>query len=333
MNLHLFLVVFTSALTALLLGFPMCRLSVKFHFLDIPGSAPHKSHRQPVPLCGGLVVVLSTGIAGLAFGAFSLATVRAILLSALIAFFFGLWDDVHELSSTWKLAGQFLATTCLILLGIKIQLFDQLPWLDYLLTYLWMVGITNAYNFVDSMDGLVTGLAGLAAAFFTLAASNSHQGDLLLLGTILVGVCAGIFYFTAAPAKFFWGDSGAQYMGFVLAGLAIAYSPKGLLRIQSWYVPILLMGVPIFDTVLVVLSRLRHGRSVYRAGFDHTYHRLVALGMLTNRAVLTMHFASFLLSCIAFVTLLLPPLAANAVFVAVVLGGFAGILFLDRTRT
>jgi UDP-GlcNAc:undecaprenyl-phosphate GlcNAc-1-phosphate transferase len=250
----------------------------------------------------------------------------------LIVFFFGVIDDRRGLSAPWKLLGQLLGTGLMISLGVQIHLFDQYPWLDLVITVLWMVGITNAYNFVDSMDGLANGLACLAAAFFMLVTFDSGQGELSVFSALLFGACVGVYYFTFPPARFFLGDSGAQMLGFLLAGLAIAYTPLGFLRTQSWYIPILLMGVPIFDTTLIVVSRLRRSKPIYRAGQDHTYHRLVKLGLDSNRAALTMQFVAGFLGCLAFITLSLPPLAANIVFFACLIGGFLGIIFLDSQR-
>jgi UDP-GlcNAc:undecaprenyl-phosphate GlcNAc-1-phosphate transferase len=131
----------------------------------------------------------------------------------------------------------------------------------------------------------------------------------------------------------FLGDSGSQFLGFVLAALGIAYNPIGFSPLASWYVPILLVGVPIFDAALVIFSRLRRGKPVYQAALDHTYHRLVALGMSSNRAVLTMHTAALILGSLAFLALDQRPAIANGIFAAVVLAGVAGVLFLDTLKT
>jgi UDP-GlcNAc:undecaprenyl-phosphate GlcNAc-1-phosphate transferase len=327
-----FRVIFISVLAGLVIGLPLFWLTRRLNLLDQPGSAPHKLHKSPVPLAGGLVVYLSVMIIGLITGALSHPNVQAILLPATIVFIFGLWDDIRGLSAPWKLLGQLLATVCILLLGVQIRLFDQLPWLNLLITVLWIVGVTNAYNFVDSMDGLANGLGILAAAFFMLVTFDSSQHDLSLMSTILLGAGIGVFFYTASPAKFFLGDSGAQFLGFVMAGLGIAYNPVGFLRIQSWFVPILLVGVPIFDAALVIFSRLRRGKPIYRAGVDHTYHRLVSLGLHSNRAVLTMQFAALLLGCLAFIALTLPPLAANLIFFTCLMGGLIFILYLDSKK-
>lgn len=332
MSFLTFRLIFFSALTALVLGLPVARLAQSLGWLDQPGSQPHKLHAHPVPFAGGLIILLSVFIICLTEGLLKWPPIRAVLISSLIVFFFGLWDDLHNLRPYWKLAGQLLAAAAMIALGVQTHLIDQAPWLDLIITVLWMVGVTNAYNFVDSMDGLANGLAALAAGFFMLASFDSLQNDISAFSAVLLGASIGVFYFTAPPARFFLGDSGAQGLGFLLGGVAIAYNPLGFVRAQSWFIPILLVSVPLFDAALVVFSRLRRRRPIYQAGRDHTYHRLVALGLSPNRAVLTMQFTAGLLDCLAIMALSLPPLLANALFGSCLLAGILAILYLDCRR-
>ena len=163
-----------------------------------------------------------------------------------------------------------------------------------------------------------------------LVSIDSQQPELSLLSTILMAACIGLFYYDAPPARFFLGDSGAQFLGFTLAALGIAYNPSGFSRLASWYVPILLVGVPIFDATLVILSRLRRGKPIYQAARDHTYHRLVQLGTPPGHAVAAMHIAAILTGCLAFMALPLPPLWANLVFAAALLAGLAALFLLIR---
>jgi UDP-GlcNAc:undecaprenyl-phosphate/decaprenyl-phosphate GlcNAc-1-phosphate transferase len=326
-----FRVIFFSALTALILGQICYRLALKWGIVDIPNLRPHKAHLQPVPLAGGWVIFLTVLAAGTVVEFLPLPAVYPILLSSIVVFIFGLWDDIVQLTVPYKLLGQIVGSILLIYMGVQVRLFSQ-EWLNWLITMVWVVGITNAFNFVDSMDGLATGLGAMAAAFFMLVTFDSEQIELSLLSAVLLGACIGSFYYNSMPAKYFLGDSGSQLLGFILAGLAIAYNPLGFQRVQSWFIPILLVGVPIFDTVLVVFSRLRRSKPIYLANLDHTYHRLVSYGMNSNRAVVTMHTAALLLGCLAFILLSLHPLVSNTIFVSfVVLGGIL-ILYLDRTK-
>jgi UDP-GlcNAc:undecaprenyl-phosphate GlcNAc-1-phosphate transferase len=160
------------------------------------------------------------------------------------------------------------------------------------------------------------------------------SGQLLLSqqSALLVGASIGLYFFNSPPARLFLGDSGAQTLGFLLAVLAIAYRPQGANQSSSWVVPIMLLGVPIFDMSLVILSRVRRRKPIYAAALDHTYHRLVASGWDSNRAVLSMQIVSLLLGCLAFVILTRPPIVANAVFAGVVATGILAFNFLDNRK-
>ena len=333
MTLITFRIIFLAGAVSLGLSPVWIWIMKRIGVVDRPGSAPHKKHDEPVPIAGGVVILLSTMMLVGAQGILRSSSIWQILLPSLAVFLFGLWDDVKGASAFVKLVGQILGTILLITSGVQVLLFDvNLNWLNWVLTLFWMVGITNAFNFVDSMDGLASGLAGLAAAFFMLATYDSGQVYLSLFSAIIVGVCLGAYFFNITPAHYFLGDSGAQWLGFSLAALAISYNPEGFLRSQSWYLPILLVGVPIFDTALIVFSRFRRGRPVYQADMDHTYHRLVAFGMSRNRAVLTMHMVALLLGCLSFMALEMPPVWANLVFVLCILSGIATLLWMDSRK-
>jgi UDP-GlcNAc:undecaprenyl-phosphate GlcNAc-1-phosphate transferase len=331
MSFLTFRLIFAAALLSLVLGPGLHWLSNRLQLVDVPGSKPHKLHSNPVPIAGGIVIFVTVFIVAVLSNNLRLPSVWPILVPAGIIFIFGLLDDAKGLSVLWKLAGQVLATILLIQFGIQVLLF-QIAWLNILITFLWIIGITNAFNFVDSMDGLATGLAGLAAAFFMLVTFDAGQLELSLMSAIFLGACVGTYLYNSAPARFFLGDSGSQFLGFGLASLAIAYTPDGFLRSQSWFVPILLVGVPIFDTSLVVISRLRRKRPFYLGNLDHTYHRLVALGIASNRAVVAMHLAALLLGFLAIIALSMPPLQGNLIFVFCLLMGFGLVIYLDRKK-
>lgn len=313
---------------ALVIGPLAQQLARRFGLVDVPNRELHKQHTAAVPAVGGFILVITVFTVCIGQQLWDWQTVLALLVSSSLLFLFGVWDDIKGLSPLVKLVGQILGALILIGLGVQVLLFQE-NWINVGITLLWVVGITNAYNFVDSMDGLAVGLGAQAAAFFMLVTSDSGQVELSLLSAILLGACVGCFYFNALPARFFLGDSGSQFLGFLLAGLAIAYNPPGYEKLQSWYIPILLMGVPIFDITLVVFSRLRHKRPIYKASRDHTYHRLVQMGMSSNRAVLSMHITALLLGCLAFIALGLPPLLSNAIFAAILLIGLIALFLLE----
>ena len=330
MILHLFPSIFWAILATLVVTPIAIKVAIHFQLIDEPNSSPHKVHQRPVPKAGGMAIVLVIISINFLSGNLQSDVIRAIVLASIIVFLFGLWDDTHRLSPRWKLVGQVFAAILLISQGVHIRMLGNLTVLNMALTVIWLIGITNAFNLVDSMDGLAIGLAAITSVFFMLVTIDASEPALSLLSAIILGSAIGMLYFNTLPAYTFLGDSGAQFLGFTLAALGIAYTPPGLPQPSSWFVPILLLSVPIFDTSLVVISRLRHRKAVYQAGLDHTYHRLVKLGFPSSRAVLTMHLAAIMSGCLAFMALPLHPLWANIVFAAVLLIGLFILLWLEN---
>ena len=333
MILHLFPFIFWAIVTILAITPIAIKVAVRFQLIDQPNSSPHKIHQSPIPKAGGLAIGLAIISLNLLSENAQSSTIHAILLSSVVIFLFGLWDDTRRLSPPWKLIGQGLGAIILISQGVQIRMLGNMTILNIALTLIWVIGMTNAFNLVDSMDGLVVGLAAIASAFFMLVTVDAGQTSLSLLSAIILGSAIGMLYFNGLPARTFLGDSGAQFLGFMLAALAIAYTPPGLPQPSSWFVPILLLSIPIFDTTLVVVSRLRQRKAIYQAGLDHTYHRLVKLGWPPSRAVLTMHLAAILSGCLAFIALPRPPLWANIIFGLALLAGLLLLLWLERKVT
>lgn len=331
-----------SLLVSVVLSWTGIRFTRRIGLLDRPGSARHKLHDTPVPIAGGAALLLTVLVCGWLFGIFHRPELRITLIASLPVFIFGLWDDFKSIPPHLKLLGQLIAAVLLISLGIYIQVFETIAevfyftsgsiyvYLDWLITVLWVVGMTNAFNFVDSMDGLAVGIGGMAASFFMLVTLDSGQFWLAQYSTLIIGACLGLYFFNAPPAMLFLGDSGAQLLGFLLAVLGILYAPQDANQASTWFVPILLLSIPIFDAALVVISRLRRGRPVYTAALDHTYHRLLRLGLHSNRAVLVMHVISLALGCLGFICLVQPPLIANLIFFLLLALGILTLLFLDR---
>ncbi len=331
-----FPMILLTAAAALALSPLLTRLATTAGLLDIPGSAPHKQHSAATPLAGGLVLALAIILAYLSLRPPVDRQVLGILLGGAVVVAVGTLDDRFRLRPHHKLLGQLAAAGLLIYFGVQVRI-TRLPSADLALTLLWVVGLTNAYNFVDSKDGLALGLAGIAAAFFMLVTIDSVQPLLAMLSAAILGASVGVFFFNASPAIMFLGDSGAQLLGFLLAGLGIAYTPAqaGLPQGVTWFTPILVLGVPIFDMVLVVVSRLRLRQPLHRAGLDHTYHRLVALGLDPTRSVLAMQIAAIMLGLAAFKALDTTVLVANGIFAGILLVGIgvlAVLLRLPRER-
>ena len=340
-----FRALFLGLIITLPIGYLAILFCKKVRLLDIPGSARHKLHNAPVPIAGGITLVVAGAILLLIFSHTISQSILSILLPALIIFGFGLVDDIKGLSAPIKLIGQVLAAIALICSGVYIQifhnfiivdnnsLFSVLPSvLDWGITIFWIVGIVNAFNLIDSMDGLVSGISAWAFGFFIIATIESGQTDISNFVAILLGINLVLSFYNSSPPKMFLGDSGAQTLGFLLAAISIVYVPIYRIQESSWFVPIMILGIPIFDTCLVFFSRIRRKIPFYKANRDHTYHRLVNIGIDSHRAVFIMHMAALLFQCLAMIAVSFEPFWANIIFVGCIILAAIAMIVLETPK-
>ncbi len=336
--IFLFVLVLSFLVSPLIIWF-----SRKIKLIAVPGTQPHHIHKTPTPMSGGLIIFITLLIATIVLELWNTPNILPSFIAAFVILLFGLWDDLKGLNAFVKLIGQIIATTFLITNGIRIQFLEspQLYFggpiilytiLDIILTYFWVIGITNAVNFVDSMDGLAIGLVISALGSYFVGSILSGQQDTMYLCILLSGICIVLFFLNAPPARIFLGDSGAQSLGFMIAIIGILFSPQLPFQASSWFVPILIMGVPIFDTSLVVFSRLRRKLPTYRSNLDHSYHRLLSFGVSSPRAVVILNFIALILDIIAFIALIQIPLIANLIFLACLVIGISTCIFLDNKK-
>lgn len=341
---ELLLPLVVSALISLALGYPAYLLATQLHLIDVPGSAPHKMHARPTPLAGGLLLTVTLLLAAFLFPRWLNHELKAVLTGAVVIFAFGLWDDRKGLSAAPKLFGQLTASFILIAAGVQVYFMTVLSNAGYIppalaqalnifITLFWITGITNALNMIDSMDGIAAGLGVIAAAFFSGAAQVAEQPEVAFWSAVLCGISLGLYFWNKTAAKFFLGDSGAQTLGFLLASLGILYNPLDRNPESSWIVPIMLLAVPIFDTTLVVLSRLKRRQPLGTGRRDHTYHRLLAMGFSPHMAVLITHLAALTVSSLALWSLYLSPLLALTFFLVALFSGLLTLLWLERKPT
>ncbi len=282
-------------LTALFLAWsatPLARrVARRTGMMDIPNA--RKVHTKATPLLGGVVIYLAFLGALLLFAnKFYVSQVVGIFLGASLASFLGLWDDRFTISPYAKLVGQVLAALILVVSGVKVDLFHRL-WLDGTLTVLWVVSLTNAMNLLDNMDGLSGGVALIASATFVLLAAGSGQYLVGALAAAMAGASLGFLVYNFNPASIFMGDSGSLFLGFMLAALGIKLRFPTNVYTVTWMIPPIVLGVPLFDTTLVVVSRLRRGLNpLSTPGKDHFSHRLVYLGYTKREAVLLIYLLS-----------------------------------------
>ncbi|MFL5735612.1 MAG: glycosyltransferase family 4 protein [Chloroflexia bacterium] len=288
------LLIFLTALVFSVLATPLVkRLAHRYQVMDAPSA--RKIHSNPVPLLGGAAIYAAV-IVGLAFfGQLEyVAQTASILIGATLMSLFGVWDDKWGMRPLVKLLGQVLAASILYFTGVHVAFLHN-DLLNYIATVLWVVTITNALNLMDNMDGLAGGVAAVAAVFFFLIATLTNQVLIAPLSAVLVGACIGFLVYNFNPASIFMGDTGSLFLGFMLAavGIKLKFPANIAGDIVTWMVPVLVLGVPLFDTTLVTLSRIRRGIPISRGGKDHFSHRLVALGLTRREAVLVL----YLLGC------------------------------------
>jgi len=281
-----FLLIFAGALVVAMSATPLARhVALRMGVMDQPSA--RKVHANPIPLLGGVAIYGAFIVAILVFGnRFRLYEAFSILVGASLMSFLGLWDDRRSLSPLFKLVCQILAASILVLTGVRIGTFPW-EWINVVVTVGWVVVITNSMNLLDNMDGLSGGVGATAAIYFLLLAAMNDQYLVGAVSAALVGACLGFLVYNFNPASIFMGDAGTLFLGFILAAVGIKLRfPEGI-QIVTWMVPVLILGLPLFDTALVIVSRLRRGLNpLTTPGKDHLSHRLVALGCTQREAVL-----------------------------------------------
>jgi UDP-GlcNAc:undecaprenyl-phosphate GlcNAc-1-phosphate transferase len=257
----------------------------RWGYVDAPSAA--RWHDRPVALMGGIAIAGAlAGVLGVT-GAVH-AVPGPVWMGAALMFGIGLLDDLWAVQPTVKLLVQMAAAGCVLVAGQA--LWPAGPaWVSAPLTFLWVVGITNAFNLIDGLDGLAAGLVAIGAAGLGLLAGGGGDPATMGVAAAVAGAAAGFLVFNAPPARLFMGDCGSLVLGYLLAVLALAVPSDGTLT--AFLAPVLMLAVPLADTALVTVTRLRDRRPVAEGGTDHLHHRLALLWRSEPRAVLGLHAA------------------------------------------
>jgi UDP-GlcNAc:undecaprenyl-phosphate GlcNAc-1-phosphate transferase len=277
------------------------RLARHYGFVARPKA--DRWHSKPTALLGGVALYLAVTLSVLAFGKLD-RELLGVLFGGTLIFGLGLVDDVLQIKPSTKFLGEILATCVVLYAGLGFDLIRN-PFLNLFLTTLWVVGITNAFNLLDNMDGLSAGVAAISCLTTFVFSLIQGLPEISVLSLAILGACLGFLVFNFNPAKVFMGDCGSLFLGFTLACTTILGSweqASNLFAILA--IPSLALGVPIFDTLLVTVSRLLSGRGVAVGGRDHTSHRLVGLGMSERKAVLSLYALCAFLGCVALFSVL-----------------------------
>jgi UDP-GlcNAc:undecaprenyl-phosphate/decaprenyl-phosphate GlcNAc-1-phosphate transferase len=330
--LAFFIAFFASvALTA-----PVRSLALRVGLVDKPG--PRKVHVKPIPLLGGVAIYCGFALAVLiTMHESARGQIIGILAGATLVAVIGFLDDSGLLHHQLKLFVAMPAAALLLMAaGIRSHVLSAyIPGetgiiLDGCLTILWVVGITAAFSIFDHMDGLCAGVAAIAALFFTIAANQGGQVMVRTLGAAALGAALGFLGWNFKPAKIFMGDGGAMFLGFLMATLGLKLRPETGDSQAGWLIPVLILGVPIFDTTLVSISRARRGLIPFTSpGKDHTAHRLSNLGLGQRGAVLALYALGGFFGSVAILIPMLSPAKAFGLAAVVGLCGLAAIYFLE----
>ena len=287
------------ALTYLLVGglTPiMRRIAIATDVVDRPNSS-HKSHKKPVPYLGGVAIII--GVISISYSAslfsnftsntFWLAT--SVLGPALALGLIGLWDDVKNLKPLPRFIAQSLAgifTAVLLVVTETVGNPTGSKLFDSIFTIFWVVGICNAINFFDNLDGGAAGTVAISSIALAYLAITGDQYLVAALATVTAGATLGFLVWNKSPAKIYMGDAGALFLGVLIATLTIRLHPSSNTSISSFLVPILLLAIPILDTSIAVLSRLKRGLSPFQGGQDHLSHRLIRAGLTRKQSAISL---------------------------------------------
>jgi len=271
---------------------PLMRVATRFNFLDAPGQ--RKVHAQPVPRVGGIAMAAGTLLALALSGRFA-QPMPAYLVAVLVLLVFGVWDDRRQLNAGMKFLGQIIAVVLMMSWGgveistLTLTQRHVLPEIVSLpLTFVFLLGVTNAINLADGLDGLAGGTTLLSLCALALLAFTSGNPFVGAVAIIIIGAILGFLRFNTHPARVFMGDGGSQVLGLSAGVLAVVLTQDRTAPLSA-ALPLLLLGIPIIDTLMVMTQRIAAGRSPFQADRSHIHHRLLALGFDHHEAVMAIY--------------------------------------------
>lgn len=301
---YIYLAVFCSFIISILSVPLVTQLAHNIGAVDPPDE--RKVHNIAMPRLGGLAIFAAFVVSLLIFTRIG-GPMLGMFLGAIIIFVVGACDDIYQLSPRLKLLGQSVAAGVAIYYGVTVHFvtnpFDGMLVLGFLsipLTFLWIVGITNAINLIDGLDGLAGGVSAIAAATMGIVAIGQGQTEVAMAAFLLVAAIVGFLPYNFHPARTFMGDSGSNFLGFVLACLAIMGTAKSA-AVVSLFIPIVILGIPIFDTFFAIIRRIHKGVPIFLPDKGHLHHRLLAMGVSHRRSVVIIYGISGIFSAIAVV--------------------------------
>lgn len=345
MNIYLIqiLEVFAIGFAGAILTAPLSiKIAHRFDIIDRPRS-DRRIHDRPIPRFGGMSIMIGTTLAMLIPSSLN-PELRVAVLGGILMYILGACDDLIDLKPIVKFAGQWAIASIVYFMGVRISFIGHLFELDnsganlvlngglaYLITVLWIVGVTNAVNLMDGMDGLAAGATMIMSMSLAYVAyiHGSRLGSMSVCVALMAvaGACAGFLPFNFSPARTFMGDGGSLYLGYMIAVLSVI-SPLKRATMVGAIIPILALAVPLFDTVFAIVRRLYRGQSIMTADKEHLHHHLLAAGFGQRRSVLVIYGIVGIMGIVA--VLISRELYKDAFFLALIAILYLGIIIIPK---
>ena len=311
-------------------------LAVKIGAVDVPKD-DRRMHKTPIPRLGGLAIFFAFMLSVLLFVEID-QQLRGILLGSVIIVILGVLDDIYTLKAVPKFLVQIFAAVVVVLHGCTIQFLSNpnvfsastyvnLGWIQYPLTVIWIVAITNAVNFIDGLDGLAVGVSAISTASQLVIALLVAEGNIAVILAALLGACLGFIPYNLNPAKIFMGDTGSTFLGFIMACLSILGLFK-LYAVISFAVPFLILGVPIFDICFAVTHRLAKGQNPMQPDRGHIHHRIIDMGFTQKQSVAITYMLTAILGLCAVVLTTSGEMRALVLIGSILLVGGIGVTMI-----
>ncbi|WP_257350242.1 glycosyltransferase family 4 protein [Pseudalkalibacillus decolorationis] len=305
MDKNMIFALIASFITVLIITPFIIKFAIKIGATDNPNT--RKVHEKVMPRLGGLAIFIGCATGYFAGGLYD-EQLTGILIGAALIIGLGIMDDVLELSAIMKLLGQIIAAGVVVATDLKID-FISVPFFverydlgiwAYPVTILWIVAITNAINLIDGLDGLAAGISVIGIATIAFMAGMAGKELILTLALILIGSTIGFLFYNFHPAKIFMGDTGALFLGYAISILSLLGLYKSV-TLFSFIVPILILGVPIFDTTFAIIRRIINKKPISAPDKSHLHHRILAIGLSHRNTVLVIYALGILFSISAVV--------------------------------
>lgn len=310
-----------SLVCSYILSILVRKILIHFNVLAHPGE--RKMHKKAVPEGGGIAVFITVILSSLIFFGFNTRFI-GFYIGATLMFLMGLLDDIFDVRARYKLLGQVIAISLAMYFGLTIQFVTgndsvvNIGIFSIPLTFMWLLGVTNAINLIDGLDGLSGGVGAIAAVTLGVVALGEGRTEVAILAFVLAAATIGFLPHNFSEKwKMFIGDSGSQFLGFSLAALSIL----GVTKVAATFTmlaPIMILAIPIFDTCFAIIRRAKNGKHIFIADRGHLHHRLVDLGFTERKAVTFIYYVTILLGVVAVFSTKLPPKSSVILFVITV---------------